>query len=484
MQLKDLLKDIYDKPITDGFENLSITDLCVDSREVTDGAMFVAVKGAVSDGAKFIESAIEKGATCIVCENDDTKNNSTDVCFIYVDDTFKFLRVLARRYFNNPSRHLNMFGITGTNGKTTVSYLIESILHEAEKSCSVVGTVNYRIGERILPAINTTPGLIPLQRLLSYIAEEGIENCVMEVSSHALDQGRVDVVNFDVAVFTNLTSDHLDYHKTRDNYFAAKAKLFTGLKSDARAVINIDDDYGPKLFSKSQAQIMTYGIYKKADVRAQDVYLDVEASQFKIVTSDGEVSIRSALVGEFNVYNILAATAACLASGISLDKIKKGVERLINVPGRLEKISFGQEFTIFIDYAHTQDALHNVLTAIKNTTEGRIICMFGCGGERDVTKRSEMGAVASELADYTIITNDNPRSEDPKHIIEQIKEGFDHDRFEIIESREDAIGRALNIAKKGDVVLIAGKGHEDYQVFKDQTIKFNEKDIIRNSILS
>ena len=484
MLLKNLLQDIYNQPIDPRFTDFAITDLCDDSRHVKEGALFIAVKGVLSDGVDYVDKAIEQGAAVIVVNEikEDWKKFS-DVCFIQVEDTRSFLRLLVERYFDKPSQNINMIGITGTNGKTTISYLTESILHEAESSCSIVGTINYRIAERVLPANNTTPGLIQMQKLLSYIVEEGIENCVMEVSSHALDQGRVDLIDFDVAVFSNLTSDHLDYHKTRDNYFAAKAKLFTELSSDAHAIINIDDDHGRKLFSKTDAKIITYGIHNKADVMARDVQLDIENTQFKIAFPDGEISINSVLVGEYNVYNMLAAAAASYVQGINPDKIKKGIEHLKCVPGRLEKISLGQDYSIFIDYAHTEDALHNVMTAIRNTCDAKIICVFGCGGDRDASKRAKMGQVASTLADFTVVTSDNPRSENPQTIINQIVEGFETESYKTVVNREEGIREALAMAQTGDVVLIAGKGHEDYQVFKDQTIQFDEKSIIRNYIL-
>ncbi len=484
MLLKNLLKDIYSKPIDPRFEDITITGLCDDSRQVDQGAVFIAVKGVLADGADYVLNAAQKGASVIVVDHMREEWTALkDICWLEVDDTKKFLRLAASKYFDNPSQHINMIGITGTNGKTTISYLTESILHEAERSCSIVGTINYRIAERVLPANNTTPGLIQTQKLLSFIAEEAIENCVMEVSSHALDQGRIDLIDFNVAIFSNLTSDHLDYHKTRDNYFAAKAKLFVNLSSEAKAIINVDDDFGRKLFSKTQAQITTYGIYKNADVMARDVQLDVEHTQFKIVCADGEVNINSSLVGEYNVYNMLAAAAACWVEGISLDKIKKGIERLTCVPGRLEKVSLGQDFTIFIDYAHTEDALHNVITAIKKTCDAKVICVFGCGGDRDQSKRFKMGQVAGELADFTIVTSDNPRSEEPQKIIDQIVEGFETDAYKVMPNREEAIHEALRMAKTGDIVLIAGKGHENYQIFKDQKIQFDEKAIIRNFIL-
>lgn len=484
MLLKHLIGEINNFSLDDRFNDLEITGICDDSRLIQKGELFVAVKGAVADGFEFVEKAVDAGACAVAVESLKPEWNRFDhVCFIVVDDTRAFLRQVVRKYFDDPSDSINMIGITGTNGKTTISYLIESILHEDDRSCSVVGTVNYRIAEKILPANNTTPGIIQTQKLLSHIRDEGIENCIMEVSSHALDQGRVDLIDFDLAVYSNLTSDHLDYHKTREKYFAAKSKLFTSLSSDAKAVINVDDDYGRKLFSKTQAGIITYGIYKNADVMAVDIALDIQYSRFKLVFPDTEVFVNSSLVGEYNVYNMLASAAACYAQGVGTGRIKKGIEHLQNVPGRLESINLGQDFTIFIDYAHTEDALHNVLSAIRNTGDNKIICVFGCGGDRDASKRSKMGQVADELADFSIVTSDNPRSENPQSIINEIVEDMDQEKYKVVVNREKAICEAIKMAHTDDIILIAGKGHEDYQIFDGQKIHFDEKAIIRNNIL-
>ncbi|HLF17314.1 MAG TPA: UDP-N-acetylmuramoyl-L-alanyl-D-glutamate--2,6-diaminopimelate ligase [Candidatus Omnitrophota bacterium] len=484
MHLERLLEGIYQKEIPLASRQWEISAICNDSRKIEKDALFIAQKGSKYDGADFIPKAIEKGIRVIaVSENKNGYGSDKDVLFLEVGDTSQFLKELSRRFYGEPSKALHTVGVTGTNGKTTTVYLIESILHEAERSCGVIGTVNYRIGEKILPAQNTTPGLLDNQKLFSELLQEGIDYCLMEVSSHALDQGRVDLIDFKTAVFTNLTSDHLDYHKTRENYFAAKSLLFTKLSPDATAVINVDDTYGKKLLSKTESKILTYGIRHQAQVMAEDVQLNVEGTQFKVKTPAGQFQICSPLVGYYNVYNILAAVAVAVSQGINLDKIKRGVEHLKNVPGRLERVECGQDFTIFIDYAHTQDALENVLTALRATSDARIILVFGCGGDRDNTKRPVMGAVASHLADVAIVTSDNPRSEDPQTIINQIVAGFEKDNYTVVLNREEAIKKALSMAQKGDIVLIAGKGHETYQIFKDKTIQFDERQIIRQSIL-
>jgi len=478
MHLKELLENIYEGKLDPARDYLAIDAINCDSRKVGKNSLFVALKGHQYDGADFIDDAIDKGARVIVTDENVEPRINGNLYHLQVKEPNQFLRNIAKRFYGNPSSEVHTMGITGTNGKTTIAYLIESILHEAEKSCSVIGTINYRIGEKVLPAINTTPGLLENQRLLSDIVNDGVEYCIMEVSSHALVQGRVDLINYKTAVFTNLTSDHLDYHKTRDNYFAAKTKLFTNLAPDALSVINADDDYGQRLFSKTESQILTYGIRNNAEVMARDIEFDISGTRFKLCSQEGEIVIRTKLVGEYNISNILAAASVGLSQKISLEKIKKGVEQLNLVPGRLESVDCQQNFSIFIDYAHTQDALENVLRAIRNVSDARMIVVFGCGGDRDVTKRPAMGTVASHLADFSIVTSDNPRSEDPEAIIQQIIEGFEDDNYKVVVDREEAIKIALNMAQKDDIVLIVGKGHETYQVFKDRTIKFNERQII------
>ena len=484
MKLGHLLEGIYAGEIPSAYRQWDIQSIADDSRKVTPMSLFVAQKGHTFDATQFIPKAIEKGARVIVSKNTaEPAGLSGDILYLQVEDTLAVLKEIALRFYGNPSQRIHTIGITGTNGKTTVSYLIESILHQSELGCGVIGTVNYRIGERILPAQNTTPGLLDNQKLFHQLRHEGIEYCVMEVSSHALDQGRVDLIDYKTAVFTNLTSDHMDYHQTREKYFAAKSILFTRLSPEATSVINIDDAYGMKLLSKTGSKIITYGIEQKAEVWADDIELNLSGTQFKVNTPQGQMLIRTPLVGYYNVYNLLAAISVGISIGLNLDKIKRGVESLKNVPGRLEKIECGQDFTILVDYAHTQDALENVLSTLRQTSDARIILVFGCGGDRDRSKRPTMGAVASQMADISIVTSDNPRSEEPEAIIDEIIEGFENDNYKVIVNREEAIHYALSLAKKGDIVLVAGKGHENYQVFKDKTIQFDERQIIRQRIL-
>lgn len=483
MRLKELLNGVDGVGLPDRFASLDVESISCDSRDIQKNSLFVAVKGPISDGADFITQAIAKGAKVIAKEKgrsdaDDFANK--DVCVLIVKDSKKFLRDILRRFYGDPSQIVRTIGITGTNGKTTISYLFESILRRAGKKCTVIGTVNYRLGDKIIPSKNTTPGIVDNQRYLSQMVREGTDYCVMEVSSHALDQGRVDAIDFKVGVFTNLTGDHLDYHKTMEEYFTAKALLFSRLSKSSCAVINIDDEYGLRLLPITRADITTYALNHKADVTAENIVLNFSQTAFTLKTPQGKISIQTKLIGRHNIYNILAAAAGCLAEGLSLETIRDGIENLAVVPGRLEQVVCGQDFNVFVDYAHTEDALKNVLTNLRVVSQARIIVVFGCGGDRDKTKRPKMGRVAGQLADWCILTSDNPRSEDPQSILKQVISGFEKTNYEVIADRETAIKKALLSAKKGDIVLIAGKGHETYQIFKDKTIDFDDREVVRN----
>ena len=480
MKLNELLDGIYAGEIEPRFKQTKILSISCDSRKAMMGGLFVAFKGASYDGADFIDETIAKGVFVVATNGDieHLKKKYDHVCFLKVDNLQEFLQGAVYKLFGNPSQEVKTIGVTGTNGKTTVAYLVEAIINEAGAECGVIGTINYRLSENVVPARQTTPSFIDNQHFLTGLAWQGVPYCVIEVSSHALMQNRVQGIDFKEAIFTNLTGDHLDYHETMENYFSAKARLFTGLTSKAVAIINTDDPYGRKLLKMTKAKISTYGIERQADVMAKDVQLGISGSRFTLVCAVGEIEIKTKFVGKYNIYNILAAVSVCLAEKLDLNVIKKGIERLGIVPGRLEGVDCGQDFPIFIDYAHTQDALENVLSAIRQASQTRIILVFGCGGDRDKSKRCLMGQVAGRLADFSIVTSDNPRSEDPQSIINQIVPGFDKDNYKIVANREDAIKQALEIAKSGDTVLIAGKGHEMYQVLADGPINFNEREII------
>jgi UDP-N-acetylmuramoyl-L-alanyl-D-glutamate--2,6-diaminopimelate ligase len=484
MKLTELLDGIYAGEIEERFKQTKILSVFGDSRKVMMGGFFVALKGQAYDGADFIEAAVTKGAYAVATTGDiqQLQKKHEHVCFLKVDDLQEFLQGVVYKLFGNPSEDVKTIGVTGTNGKTTVAYFVESIFNAAGAECGVVGTINYRLADNIIPAKQTTPSFIDNQHFLTGLSWQSIPYCVIEVSSHALTQSRVHGINFKGAVFTNLTSDHLDYHETVENYFLAKSKLFTGLVPQATAVINTDDPHGRRLLTMTSAKIMTYGIEGQADVMARDIQLDIQSSRFILVCAAGEIEVQTRFLGMYNIYNILAAAAVCMAEGLDLDVIKKGIERLAVVPGRLERVECGQDFSVFIDYAHTQDALENVLKAIRNVSQARIILAFGCGGDRDKSKRPLMGQAAGRLADYSIVTSDNPRSEDPRSIIDQITPGFDKDNYKVIINREEAIEEALKEAKAGDIVLISGKGHEMVQVLADGPVDFNEREIIEKCL--
>ncbi|OGQ49440.1 MAG: UDP-N-acetylmuramoyl-L-alanyl-D-glutamate--2,6-diaminopimelate ligase, partial [Deltaproteobacteria bacterium RIFCSPLOWO2_02_FULL_47_10] len=459
-----------------------VTGITYDSRAVKKGGCFVAVCGAHADGHKFINDAVKNGAVAIVSEQ--TVKVPSSVTNVVVTDTHIALAELSAAFFGYPSRKIRVVGITGTNGKTTITYLIEAVLKVAGRNVGVVGTVNWRYGGVLMPAPNTTPMSYDLQRLLNEMVKGGVQDVAMEVSSHALHQKRVDFVDFDAAVFTNLTHDHLDYHKTIEEYFEAKKGLFSSLlpssvKAKKIAVVNIDDGWGREIVRSSECGVrsveaLKYGFDKDADVTVTNLKSSVAGNEMEIKTPWGKFSCTSRLKGKFNVSNILASVAVLGAFEIPLDVIKLGIEAIANVPGRLEDVPNNRGFSVFVDYAHTPDALKNVIEALRELKLQRIITVFGCGGDRDSAKRPLMGEVASLLSDVVIVTSDNPRGEDPVNIINDIlpgvkKTGRD---YIIAEDRREAIKKAVGMAKKGDIILIAGKGHETYQIVGKETRHF------------
>ncbi len=480
MRLGDLLSGV--DPILSGrFADLEVSAIWDDSRRVTPGSFFVVLSGPSVRGEDFIPQAVEKGARVILLgmgAGSQWEKSYTTVCFLRVQDPRKVFRGIVLNFYGRPSDHVRMIGVTGTNGKTTITYFMESILAAMGRSVGVVGTVNCRVGGRVVPSKNTTPGMLDNQIFLYDLVKEGVDYGVMEVSSHALHQGRVDLIDFRGGIFTNLTGDHLDYHGTMEEYFQAKSRLFTGLNRKAYAVINKDDPYGRRLIDMISARVITYGVHEEADVKAEIEEFGLTGSRIMIKFFDEKIVLCTRFIGLHNVYNILAAFAAGLGEGFPPEKIKEGLESLRWVPGRLERVEAGQDFFLFIDYAHTDDGLKNVLQSLQAVKHNKIIVVFGCGGDRDRTKRVRMGRVAYELADLSILTSDNPRSEDPVSIIEEIVPGFLKKTYEIVVDREKAIERALTLAQKNDIVLLAGKGHETYQVLKDKTIDFVEKDIV------
>ncbi len=479
MLLKQLLTSLPDASV-EGSLDREISGLTYDSRRVSPGMIFVAIPGQNTDGHDFIPSAVERGAVAVVCDR--SRVVSGRVTRVWVPDVRDAMAALSRTFYEHPSSRLKVIGVTGTNGKTTVAFMVKAILEAAGHKSGLMGTVRYEIGDRIFPAQRTTPESIEVQQLMSQMLKSGCDGCVMEVSSHALDQKRVLGVEFDVVIFTNLTRDHLDYHGTMENYFTAKRKLFTreqaGTKKGA-SVINIDDNYGVRLAEEKGLEIqLTYGLGETARLRASRIELNPDGSRFLVEMDNRRFAIRLPLIGRHNIYNALAAVGAGLALNVDVVKIQAALNNLPAVPGRLEAVRCGQPFGVFVDYAHTDDALKNVLTTLRESTRGRLLLAFGCGGSRDTGKRAKMGKVAAELADFVVITSDNPRREEPARIAAAIEEGFRSVRSEgyLVElDRRRAIEQIMNAAQPGDIVLLAGKGHETYQEFEDTVVPFDDR---------
>lgn len=478
MKLKELLKVLKDYRI-DGLEDVEVSDIRYDSRSVGKGSVFVAIKGEKADGNLYVQESIGKGAVVVVTETDAVFKGATA---IRVPNAREALAQISALFYGEPAKKLKLVGITGTNGKTTTSFLVESILREAGLNPGIVGTINYRYAGKVFPAPNTTPESLDLQKLLRDMVDSGVKAAVMEVSSHALDQDRVAACIFDVGVFTNLTQDHLDYHVTMEDYFEAKSRLFTDFIDEGKAaVINMDDPMGEELSKRAIGRVIGYSVKKgKADIYPNDVVLGVSGISGTVKTPMGVVEIKSPLIGDFNLYNILAAVGTGVGLGLPLGVIEGGIRALTNVPGRLERVDAGQPFIILVDYAHTPDALERVLSTIRGLTERRIITVFGCGGDRDRGKRPLMGSVAVRYSDMVIITSDNPRTEDPLKIIEDIRAGIERQgpgaNYIIIPDRREAIEKAVSMAQAGDILLLAGKGHEDYQVIGKEKIHFDDRE--------
>jgi len=489
MKLKKLI-EVLDPYRVLNFHDFAIKGVACDSKSVKEDFIFIAIKGLAQDGHCFIDEAIKRGAKAIISQigTSESKQQAEQIpencSWISVPDTRIALAKLAAQFYGQPSKKLKVIGITGTNGKTTVSYLIENLLNQAGKQTAVIGTINYRFKDKVIPARNTTPGPLEIQSLLAKIKEGGINYLVMEVSSHALDQERVNGINFSCAIFTNLTHDHLDYHSNMDSYFKVKAKLFKGMPTDAYSIINIDDTYGRQLLDLTKSKIVTYGLTKAASVTARDIRFDINATTFTALTPQADLLIKSKLIGRHNIYNMLAALSFASTVDLEPDIIIKAIEKFKFVPGRLERIDCGQGFFVFVDYAHTDDALKNVLLTLRGLTKKRIIVVFGCGGNRDKAKRPKMGKVACELADFVIVTSDNPRNEEPNDIIKDIIRGITTKNYKIIPDRKAAIFQSLKMARGQDIVLIAGKGHENCQIFKDRTIHFDDREVVRECLRS
>lgn len=477
MKLAKLIEGL-EYEVLKGNLDVSINSINYDSRKVKDGDMFVCIKGFKSDGHNFINAAINNGAKVIVCEDEaDVKDGITLIKF---KDTRKALAKIGAKYYDNPCDKLNIIGVTGTNGKTTTAFMIKNILESCNEKVGLIGTIANYIGDEKLKTERTTPESLELQELFRNMVDKGVKYCVMEVSSHSLELDRVYGVDFEVGIFTNLTRDHLDFHKTFENYYKAKYKLFPRSKT---SIVNIDDKYGVRITEDLQKEnitnFITYGIKNRADIMSKNEKLESMDILFDLVTEDKTERVLLPIPGEYNIYNALGAISACKVLGISLEDIKEGLKHVV-VPGRCERAARGHKlpYEIIIDYAHTPDGLENILKTAREFTRGRLISVFGCGGDRDKVKRPQMGKIGTDLSDVAVITSDNPRSEEPDSIIDDIIAGIEKDNYIRITNRHEGIEKAMEIAEEGDVIVIAGKGHETYQILNTGTIHFDEREVI------
>ena len=465
--------------------DVPISGISADSRHVADGSLFVAIEGLTLDGHQFIPRAIENGAVAVVFQRPEYAHLiPASIPCVQVADSRHAAAVLADRFWDHPSGDLTLVAVTGTNGKTTVVHLLESISQAAGHQTGMIGTLGRRVGSDTVAASRTTPDAIELQALLAKMRDQGITHVAMELSSHAIDLDRAWGCSFAGAIFTNLSPEHLDWHGDLETYRKSKTRLFTDYAMLARrdggmvAAINFDDEAGRQIASEAQCRVLGYGLSAKAQVRAERVERTAWGSSFALVTPDYTIPVKLQLVGPYNIANALAAAACAYGLGIDKEAIAAGLAALDDVPGRLEKVDHGQKFAVLVDYAHTGDALANVLKAARELNPSRLICVFGCGGDRDRSKRPVMGKVATELADLAIITSDNPRSEDPLEIIAEIKQGMAGNNYEVEPDREKAIRRALEQARPGDIVILCGKGHEDYQEFENgRRTHFDDREV-------
>jgi len=475
--------------------NPLVRGIAYDSRRVTPGAVFVAMHGGTTDGNRFVQSAIENGVGAVVTDSEATWQELCrrlpDFAVVRVAHGRRALAELSAAFYAHPDKKLSLTGVTGTNGKTTTTYLLESMLRTAGRSCVLAGTIEYRVAGEVRPSPHTTPESRDLFELLAEGEDAGATEAVMEVSSHALDQGRVWGLHWDTAVFTNLTQDHLDYHGDMESYFQAKARMFAGQGAAPPrvAAIHSGDEYGQRLIRLSRAagsQILSYGL-DCGEVCAKDVQLAAQGTRFRMATPAGEIDIRTRLAGPVNVLNLLAASAAAYSRGLTPEEIARGVSNIDRVPGRFETVDCGQPFTVAVDYAHTDDALRNVTRLARQLAAsrgGRVITVFGCGGDRDRTKRPKMGSAAGEGSDFVVATSDNPRSEQPAAILAEILPGLraSGTRFTVEEDRASAIQLAIAEARENDVVVIAGKGHEKVQILGDRAIPFDDVEVSRQAL--
>ncbi|HLC16461.1 MAG TPA: UDP-N-acetylmuramoyl-L-alanyl-D-glutamate--2,6-diaminopimelate ligase [Thermodesulfovibrionia bacterium] len=459
-----------------------IRSIAYDSRKIQDNDLFVALKGYKVDGHRFIDNAIHNGAVCVVVELADNLPQNSNVCFIQVQDAKKALARLASAFYRIPSSSLNIVGVTGTNGKTTTTHILSSIFEKAGHTTGLLGTIYNKIGSQILPAVQTTPASLELQGFLRQMVDAGVDYAVLEVSSHALALNRMDGCTLAAAGFTNFTRDHLDFHMTMDEYFAAKKAIFQYVAPYGVVALNHDDQAVNELAKGLRLKTITCGLQDSADVRASHIENTRQGLKFQINTPESSFTVTSSLTGLHNVRNILMASGLALGLGIRQEAVVDGVEAVRRVPGRFEKIDLGNDRLGIVDYAHTDDALNRLLSAARAITRSKIITIFGCGGDRDKGKRPLMGRAASELSDSVIITSDNPRTEEPMSIIRDILTGIQTDNYRVIPDRHEAIFEAVRMALPGDTVVIAGKGHEDYQETGTRRIHFSDSEVLLKSI--
>ncbi|MGM8364224.1 UDP-N-acetylmuramoyl-L-alanyl-D-glutamate--2,6-diaminopimelate ligase [Virgibacillus sp. W0181] len=484
MKLQDIISILPFYTMQNEMDNLEINHIDTDHRKIQAGGLFICIPGFTVDGHDFAQLAVENGAVAILAE----KELDVAVPTIVVPDTTRALAMVAAKFFQFPTEKMPLVGITGTNGKTTITYLLEAIFNHHQMSTGLIGTIQMKIGNETYPVKNTTPDALFLQKMFKRMANEQVEAAIMEVSSHALDLGRVFGCDFDIAIFTNLSQDHLDYHKNMDDYLRAKSLLFSQLgnsynSGQAKFAIINQDDPSSSLLKKSTSQaILTYGCNGDADVKATNIKLDIKQTRFTLETPVGTIAVQSNLIGMFNVYNMLAAGAAAIAMNIPLAVIKEALESMQGVNGRFEQVLKGQGFAVIVDYAHTPDSLENVLQTVKQFSKQKVYVVVGCGGDRDRQKRPLMANVALKYADRAIFTSDNPRTENPSAILDDMTNSLKETHFEVIESRKDAINHAVNLAQKDDIVLIAGKGHETYQETNGVKHDFDDRKVAGEAI--
>lgn len=475
MVINELFKDVEYKILQKVSDEINGEDLEFDSRKIKQGDVFIALEGSIVDGHTFISKAIENGAKTVLVEKDVDKVEGIN--YFLVDGLREKMGIIASNFYGYPQNQLKIVGVTGTNGKTTTTYILESIL--GEKNVARIGTVEYKIGDKIIPAPNTTPSSLEIIKICKKALEKNIKYLIMEVSSHGLEIGRVNMLRFEAGIFTNLTLDHLDYHKTMENYYLAKRKLFDLVKDKKNSIINIDDEYGKRYLEYTNG--ISYGI-GQGNIQGEIKQITREGQEVTIKIFEKEYKINLRLLGRYNLSNLLGAIGAVKTLGLSDEEIISKIPLIHGAPGRFEPVKIDRDFTVIVDYAHTGDALENILKSINEFKTNRVITVFGCGGDRDKTKRPIMGGIAEKYSDIVIVTSDNPRTEDPEEIIKDIVVGLTKENHIIEIHREKAIEKAISLAEKNDIILIAGKGHENYQVIGREKIHFDDKEEVIKAI--